>query len=80
VGLVVAINPSLDGVNAVVEIRDEATVIPRRGAIVANQSGLAGEPLVDTHPVAAAGAPRPRAKGRGGVPPRRGHPVQGTRR
>lgn len=50
VGGVLSVQPSLERVDVLVEIRDSATVIPRNSLIEANQSGLIAEPLVDITP------------------------------
>jgi len=50
VGQAVAVRPSLEKVEVVVEVDDEATVIPRRSEVQANQSGLIAEPLIDVVP------------------------------
>lgn len=50
VGGVLSVQPSLERVDVLVEIRDAATVIPRNALIEANQSGLIAEPLVDITP------------------------------
>jgi ABC-type transporter Mla subunit MlaD len=50
VGQVLAVQPSLEQVDVLVEMRDATTVIPRNSLIEANQSGLIAEPLVDITP------------------------------
>jgi ABC-type transporter Mla subunit MlaD len=50
VGGVLSVQPSLESVDVLVEIRDAATVIPRNSLIEANQSGLIAEPLIDITP------------------------------
>lgn len=50
VGAVLGVQPSLEKVEVLVEIRDSATVIPRNSLIEANQSGLISEPLIDITP------------------------------
>lgn len=50
VGGVLAVQPSLERVDVLVEIRDSSTVIPRNSLIEANQSGLISEPLIDITP------------------------------
>jgi len=47
---VLAIKPSLERVDAVVEMADEKEVIPRNARIEANQSGLIMDPLIDITP------------------------------
>ena len=42
--------PSLEKVDVLVEIKDSGTVIPRNSLIEANQSGLIAEPLIDITP------------------------------
>lgn len=50
VGGVLSVQPSLERVDVLVEIKDATTVIPRNSLIEANQSGLIAEPLVDITP------------------------------
>ena len=50
VGGVLNVQPSLERVDVLVEIRDTTIVIPRNSLIEANQSGLIAEPLVDITP------------------------------
>ncbi|KAG2441473.1 hypothetical protein HXX76_003095 [Chlamydomonas incerta] len=50
VGQVLAVKPSLERVDVLVEVNDVSTVIPRNSVIEANQSGLIAEPLVDITP------------------------------
>lgn len=50
VGGVLGVQPSLEKVEVLVEIRDSTTVIPRNSLIEANQSGLIAEPLIDITP------------------------------
>ena len=50
VGGVLGVQPSLERVDVLVEIRDASTVIPRNSLVEANQSGLIAEPLVDITP------------------------------
>ena len=50
VGGVLSVQPSLERVDVLVEIRDTTTVIPRNSLIEANQSGLIAEPLIDITP------------------------------
>ncbi|KAG2485513.1 hypothetical protein HYH03_015786 [Edaphochlamys debaryana] len=50
VGQVLAVKPSLERVDVLVEVNDVGTVIPRNSVIEANQSGLIAEPLVDITP------------------------------
>lgn len=52
VGGVLSVQPSLERVDVLVEIKDATTVIPRNALIEANQSGLIAEPLVDITPQA----------------------------
>ena len=49
-GGVLGVQPSLERVDVLVEIRDASTVIPRNSLVEANQSGLIAEPLVDITP------------------------------
>lgn len=63
VGGVLSVQPSLERVDVLVEIKDATTVIPRNSMIEANQSGLIAEPLIDITPQ----LPVPQYKGaRGG--------------
>ena len=50
VGGVLNVQPSLEKVDVLIEIRDDTTVIPRNSLIEANQSGLIAEPLIDITP------------------------------
>ena len=50
VGGVLSVQPSLEKVDVLVEMRDATTVIPRNSKIEANQSGLIAEPLIDITP------------------------------
>ncbi|CAK0785439.1 hypothetical protein CVIRNUC_008648 [Coccomyxa viridis] len=50
VGSVLTVNPSLEKVEVLVEIKKSSTVIPRNSHIEANQSGLIAEPLIDITP------------------------------
>ncbi len=50
VGSVLSVQPSLERVNVLAEIKDVTTVIPRNSLIEANQSGLIAEPLIDITP------------------------------
>mmetsp|Transcript_9400 Transcript_9400/g.25453 ORF Transcript_9400/g.25453 Transcript_9400/m.25453 type:complete len:368 (-) Transcript_9400:142-1245(-) len=50
VGGVLSVQPSLEKVDVLVELRDATTVIPRNSKIEANQSGLIAEPLIDITP------------------------------
>lgn len=50
VGGVLSVEPSLEKVDVLVEIKDSGTVIPRNSLIEANQSGLIAEPLIDITP------------------------------
>ncbi len=52
VGGVLNVQPSLERVDVLVEIKDTTTVIPRNSLIEANQSGLIAEPLIDITPQA----------------------------
>ncbi|KAI3432325.1 hypothetical protein D9Q98_003884 [Chlorella vulgaris] len=52
VGGVLSVQPSLEKVDVLVEMRDSTTVIPRNSLIEANQSGLIAEPLIDITPQA----------------------------
>lgn len=42
--------PSLESVEVLAEVDDEATVIPRRSTVLASQSGLIAESLIDVTP------------------------------
>lgn len=50
VGSVLSVQPSLQQVNVLVEIKEPTTVIPRNSLIEANQSGLIAESLIDITP------------------------------
>ncbi|GFR46251.1 hypothetical protein Agub_g7800 [Astrephomene gubernaculifera] len=50
VGQVLAVKPSLERVDVLVEVGDVSSVIPRSSVIEANQSGLIAEPLLDVTP------------------------------
>ena len=50
VGSVLSVQPSLEQVNVLVEIKEPTTVIPRNSLIEANQSGLIAESLIDITP------------------------------
>lgn len=50
VGSVQSVKPSMDRVDVLVEVADQATVIPRDSHVEANQSGLIAEPLIDVTP------------------------------
>ncbi|KAK9829546.1 hypothetical protein WJX72_006404 [[Myrmecia] bisecta] len=50
VGSVLSVQPSLERVKVLAEIKDVTTVIPRNSLIEANQSGLIAEPLIDITP------------------------------
>ncbi|PSC74041.1 TRIGALACTOSYLDIACYLGLYCEROL chloroplastic [Micractinium conductrix] len=50
VGGVLSVQPSLEKVDVLVEMKDATTVIPRNSLIEANQSGLIAEPLIDITP------------------------------
>lgn len=50
VGSVLTVQPSLERVDVLCEVKDTATVIPRNSLIEANQSGLIAEPLIDITP------------------------------
>ncbi|KAI7842807.1 hypothetical protein COHA_003553 [Chlorella ohadii] len=52
VGGVLSVQPSLEKVDVLVEMKDATTVIPRNSLIEANQSGLIAEPLIDITPQA----------------------------
>jgi len=47
---VLTVQPSLERVDVLCDIKDPATVIPRNSLIEANQSGLIAEPLIDITP------------------------------
>ncbi|KAK7320489.1 hypothetical protein VNO77_30003 [Canavalia gladiata] len=50
VGRVIRINPSLKSVEAVVEVDDDRTIIPRNSLVEVNQSGLLMETKIDISP------------------------------
>ena len=50
VGSAIRVQPSLERVEVLCDIKDIATVIPRNSVIEANQSGLIAEPLIDITP------------------------------
>lgn len=50
VGNVIRVNPSLKSIEAVVEVEDEKTIIPRNALVEVNQSGLLMETLIDITP------------------------------
>ncbi|KAM7505704.1 hypothetical protein LguiB_004608 [Lonicera macranthoides] len=50
VGNVVCVNPSLSNIEAVVEVDDEKTIIPKNSLIEVNQSGLLMETMIDIMP------------------------------
>ncbi|KAK7385877.1 hypothetical protein VNO78_31812 [Psophocarpus tetragonolobus] len=50
VGNVIGVNPSLKSIQAVVEVGDEKTIIPRNSMIKVNQSGLLMETKIDITP------------------------------
>lgn len=50
IGSVLNVQPTLEKVDVLVDIRDVTTVIPRNSLIEANQSGLIAEPLIDITP------------------------------
>ncbi|XP_045828719.1 protein TRIGALACTOSYLDIACYLGLYCEROL 2, chloroplastic isoform X1 [Trifolium pratense] len=50
VGSVIRVNPSLRNIEAVVEIEDDKTIIPRNSVIEVNQSGLLMETKIDINP------------------------------
>ena len=50
VGSVVRVQPSLERVDVFCDIKEENTAIPRNSKILANQSGLIAEPLIDITP------------------------------
>ncbi|KAK7316603.1 hypothetical protein RJT34_00191 [Clitoria ternatea] len=50
VGDVISVNPSLRSIEAVVEIEDDKTIIPRNSLVEVNQSGLLMETIIDITP------------------------------
>ncbi|PWA93701.1 hypothetical protein CTI12_AA068660 [Artemisia annua] len=50
VGNVIRVNPSLKSIEAVVEVDDDKTIIPRNSLIEVNQSGLLMETMIDITP------------------------------
>nr|KAJ0217267.1 hypothetical protein LSAT_V11C300144400 [Lactuca sativa] len=50
VGNVIRVNPSLKSIEAVVEVEDDKTIIPRNSLIEVNQSGLLMETMIDITP------------------------------
>ncbi|KVI03195.1 protein TRIGALACTOSYLDIACYLGLYCEROL 2, chloroplastic [Cynara cardunculus var. scolymus] len=50
VGNVIRVNPSLRSIEAVVEVEDDKTIIPRNSLIEVNQSGLLMETMIDITP------------------------------
>ncbi|OIW04168.1 hypothetical protein TanjilG_00728 [Lupinus angustifolius] len=50
VGNVIRVNPSLRNIEAVVEVEDDKTIIPRNSLIEVNQSGLLMETIIDITP------------------------------
>ena len=50
VGSVIRVQPSLERVDVFCDIKEQATAIPRNSKILANQSGLIAEPLIDITP------------------------------
>ncbi|KAE9614896.1 hypothetical protein Lal_00036042 [Lupinus albus] len=50
VGSVIRVNPSLRNIEAVVEVEDDKTIIPRNSLIEVNQSGLLMETIIDINP------------------------------
>ncbi|XP_076911770.1 protein TRIGALACTOSYLDIACYLGLYCEROL 2, chloroplastic-like [Bidens hawaiensis] len=50
VGNVIRVNPSLKSIEAVVEVEDDKTIIPRNALIEVNQSGLLMETMIDITP------------------------------
>ncbi|KAL8198008.1 hypothetical protein R6Q57_029940 [Mikania cordata] len=50
VGNVIQVNPSLKNIEAVVEVEDDKTIIPRNSLIEVNQSGLLMETMIDITP------------------------------
>jgi hypothetical protein len=58
VGQAVKVKPSLAAIDVVVELQDEAVVIPRNALVEVNQSGLISETLIDITPRHPIPAPR----------------------
>lgn len=50
IGSVLSVQPSLEKVSVLVEVKDDEIVIPRNSLIEANQSGLIAETLIDITP------------------------------
>lgn len=50
VGNVICVNPSLKSIEAVVEIEDDKTIIPKNSFVEVNQSGLLMETKIDINP------------------------------
>ncbi|XP_054818288.1 protein TRIGALACTOSYLDIACYLGLYCEROL 2, chloroplastic-like isoform X1 [Prosopis cineraria] len=50
VGNVIRVNPSLESIEAVAEIEDDKTIIPRNSSVEVNQSGLLMDTLIDITP------------------------------
>ncbi|RYR45740.1 hypothetical protein Ahy_A07g031539 isoform C [Arachis hypogaea] len=50
VGSVIRVNPSLKSIEAVVEVEDDKTIIPRNSLVEVNQSGLLMETIIDITP------------------------------
>ncbi|CAL0315827.1 unnamed protein product [Lupinus luteus] len=50
VGNVIRVNPSLRNIEAIVEVEDDKTIIPRNSLIEVNQSGLLMETIIDISP------------------------------
>ncbi|KAG4958864.1 hypothetical protein JHK87_035497 [Glycine soja] len=50
VGDVIGVNPSLRSIEAIVEIEDDKTIIPRNSLVEVNQSGLLMETIIDITP------------------------------
>ncbi|KAI9073111.1 hypothetical protein K1719_044920 [Acacia pycnantha] len=50
VGSVIGVNPSLKYIEAIVEIEDDKTVLPRNSLVEVNQSGLLMETMIDITP------------------------------
>ncbi|XP_061352327.1 protein TRIGALACTOSYLDIACYLGLYCEROL 2, chloroplastic-like isoform X2 [Gastrolobium bilobum] len=50
VGNVIRVNPSLKSIEAVVEVDDDKTIIPRNSLVEVNQSGLLMETIIDISP------------------------------
>ncbi|BAT88728.1 protein TRIGALACTOSYLDIACYLGLYCEROL 2, chloroplastic [Vigna umbellata] len=50
VGDVIRVNPSLRSIEAIVEIEDDKTIIPRNSLVEVNQSGLLMETIIDITP------------------------------